>query len=180
MQLITTDGLSLTEQQEALVQKKVDWLKRYYPRILSCRVAIDAPVRHHRDGGPYQVRIDLKVPGSDLAVTNQAEEEFAVAVREAFDAARRRLADYARRQRGATKVHEPPPLGRVTQLFPMEDYGILETMEGRPIYFHRNSVLPPGFDRLAIGAEVRFAEEPGDKGPQASSVIVVEQAKPMR
>ena len=29
------------------------------------------------------------------------------------------------------------------------------------------------FDRLEIGAEVRFAEEPGELGPQASTVHVV-------
>jgi cold shock CspA family protein len=60
----------------------------------------------------------------------------------------------------------------VNRLFPEEGYGFLETPDGREIYFHRHSVLYPGFDRLAIGTEVRFVEEPGEKGPQASTVAI--------
>jgi cold shock CspA family protein len=51
-----------------------------------------------------------------------------------------------------------------------EGYGFLETPDGREIYFHRHSVLHPGFDRLAIG-RVLFVEEPGE-GPQASTVAI--------
>jgi cold shock CspA family protein len=57
-------------------------------------------------------------------------------------------------------------------LFPEEGYGFLATPDGREIYFHRHSVLHPGFDRLAIGTEVRFVEESGEKGPQASTVAI--------
>jgi cold shock CspA family protein len=46
----------------------------------------------------------------------------------------------------------------------------LETADRREIYFHRSSVLDGGFDRLKIGVEVRFAEELGEEGPQASTV----------
>ena len=45
-----------------------------------------------------------------------------------------------------------------------------ETADGRDIYFHRNSVLDNAFDRLTVGSEVRFVEEIGEKGPQASTV----------
>jgi cold shock CspA family protein len=55
---------------------------------------------------------------------------------------------------------------------PEEGYGYLETPDGREIYFHCNSELHPGFDRLAVGTEVRFVEEPRDKGPQASTVAI--------
>jgi cold shock CspA family protein len=33
--------------------------------------------------------------------------------------------------------------------------------------------LAPGFDHIAIGAVVRFAEEQGAEGPQASTVHLV-------
>jgi cold shock CspA family protein len=59
-----------------------------------------------------------------------------------------------------------------------EGYGFLTTPEGREIYFHRHSVLEPGFDRLDIDAEVRFAEEQGEKGPQASTVYIGKGSKP--
>jgi cold shock CspA family protein len=41
------------------------------------------------------------------------------------------------------------------------------------IYFHRNSVLPPGFESLKIGTEVRFVQEMGECGPQASSLSII-------
>ena len=39
-----------------------------------------------------------------------------VAIREAFDVARSSMQDYARRQRGATKVHERTSRGRVVRI----------------------------------------------------------------
>jgi cold shock CspA family protein len=97
-----------------------------------------------------------------------------VASRNAFDTLRRRLEEYARQRRGVVKNHEEPLLeGRVTKLFPSKDYGFLETRDGREIYFHRHSVLDPGFDHITIDTAVRFAEEQGAEGPQASTVHIV-------
>ena len=53
------------------------------------------------------------------------------------------------------------------------DYGRIETPDNRVIYFHRNSVLNDGFEKLDVGSEVRFVEEMGDSGPQASTVTPV-------
>jgi len=50
--------------------------------------------------------------------------------------------------------------------------GFIEGGDGREVYFHRNAVLE-GFDGLQVGSEVRFAEEQGVEGPQASTVSVV-------
>jgi cold shock CspA family protein len=71
------------------------------------------------------------------------------------------------------KLHEGSPHGRVTKLFPDEGFGFLKTPDGREIYFHENSVLDSGFGGLEIGTEVHFAEELGEKGPQASTVRLV-------
>jgi cold shock CspA family protein len=53
---------------------------------------------------------------------------------------------------------------------------VKETADGREIYFHSHSVLPPGFSSPTVGTEVRFAEEEGVKGPQASTVAIVNKA----
>ena len=66
----------------------------------------------------------------------------------------------------------PRGRGVVTQLFPYEGYGFLETEDGLEVYFHRHSVLDAAFDRLEIGSVVRFVEETGIKGPQASTVAL--------
>jgi cold shock CspA family protein len=168
---ITARDVSLSEAAEVDIQAKAANLDTYYNGIVGCRVVVEGPGRHHRKG-LFAVRIDLSVPGAELVVDRQADEDLYVAIRDAFDAVRRRLEDYARRQRGVVKSHEEPSRAQVNRLFPEEGYGFLETPDGREIYFHRHSVLPPGFDQLAIGTEVRFVEEPGEKGPQASTVAI--------
>jgi len=184
---------------EETVREKAAKLDSYYDRIMGCHVVVEAPHRHHHKGKAYQVRIDLTVPGGELVINRMpkrlsaarlrelelagkdltenhepskhaAHEDVYVAIRDAFNSAGRKLQDYARKRRGKVKVHEPAPLARVTKLFPEEDYGFLETPDGREIYFHKNSVLQPGFDQLEVGTEVHFTEAAGEKGPQASTV----------
>ena len=58
-------------------------------------------------------------------------------------------------------------------LFPVEGYGFLETADGHDVYFHENSVLNNAFGRLEVGDEVRFHEEGGEEGPQASTVELI-------
>jgi len=175
---ISFRGVPSSQAIEDDVRAHAARLERFYDRIMRCRVMIESPHRRHHQGKLYHVRIDLTVPGEELVVNREpaehhAHEDVYVAIRDAFDAARRRLEDRARRQRGAVKVHEPRPLARVRQLFPEQAYGFIETPDGRELYFHRNSVLDDAFDRLEVGNYVEFVEEPGDEGPQASTVRIV-------
>jgi cold shock CspA family protein/ribosome-associated translation inhibitor RaiA len=169
---ITSRDFALTPAIEAEIRTKVAALEQFYERISGCHVIVEGAVDHHHRGGPFKVRIDMTLPGAELSVNHQDEDDLAIAIRSAFDAARRKVQDYARKQRGDVKSAEAPPHARVSQLFELEGYGFLTTNDGREIYFHRNSVLNDAFDRLKIGTEVRFAEEMGDKGPQASSVAI--------
>ena len=61
----------------------------------------------------------------------------------------------------------------MSKILPQEGYGFLASDDGREIYFHRNSVLGRAFPRLKIGTTVRFVEEPGEKGPQATTVRII-------
>lgn len=63
-------------------------------------------------------------------------------------------------------------MAKVNQLFRAKGYGFLLTGDGREIYFHKDSVLNQAFGHLRVGSTVTFAEEQGDKGPQASSVKI--------
>lgn len=162
---------------EAKIREKAARLDRFAQHIMACRVVVEAPHRRHHQGKLYHVRVDITLPGSELVVSrepaeHQAYEDVYVAIRDSFDAAVRQLEDYVRRQRGKTKRHEPPLQGYVARLAPDEDYGFIETPDGREVYFHRNSVLADAFDRLAVGDKVQFVEELGEKGPQASTVRV--------
>jgi len=160
------------------IRERAAKLDRYYHRIMGCRVVVEAPHRHHHQGKLYHVRVDLTVPGGELVVSREpaehhAHEDVYVAIRDAFNAAQRRLEDYGQRQRGDLKSHEAPPRAHVVRLFPEEDYGFIEAADGREVYFHANSVLNGGFGRVEVGSEVEFVEEAGEKGPQASTVRVI-------
>jgi cold shock CspA family protein/ribosome-associated translation inhibitor RaiA len=171
---ITARNIPLSEDLDRALRKEAAKLEAFYPRIIGCRVLIEAPHRFS-DGKArsYTVRIDLTVPKGELPTTRQSHDEVWTAAQRAFDAAQRQLEDYARVQRGDTGTAHDGARGRILRLFPYEGYGFLETPDHREVYFHRNSVLNRGFDRLEVGDEVRFVEEPGEKGPQASTVATL-------
>ncbi len=160
---------------EARIRDKAASLERFHDRIVGCHVTVEAPHRHHRKGKLYHVRVDVSMPGKDVLVgrngpLDHAHEDVYVAIRDAFDAARRLIEDSARRMRGDVKKHAAPVHGKVRRLF--DDYGFVETSEGLEIYFHRNSVVDGLFDKLKSGDDVRLAiaEEEGIQGAQASAV----------
>jgi len=163
---------------ERRIREKVEKLERFHPNITACRVTIELPNQKHQKGNLFQVRIDMEVAGSLLVADrssskNHAHEDVYVAIRDAFNALRRQLQDYVRVRRGEVKAHEEgPSYARVAKIFPYEGFGFLTTSEGREIYFHKNSVLNDGFDRLEVGFDVRYAEEQGENGPQASTVVL--------
>jgi hypothetical protein len=92
-------------------------------------VVVEVPHRHQRGGRHFQVRIELTLAGgTPIVVTHEpslherskdgeddslrkddqpdgAHRYVDVAIRDAFDAARRRLEDFAREQRGSVKKH---------------------------------------------------------------------------
>jgi ribosomal subunit interface protein len=161
---------------EARIREKAADLERFSDRITSCRVVVEQEHRHHHKGNLFRVRLDIGMPGKEVAVTrtgpqDHAHEDVYVAIRDAFDAAVRRLEDRVRVRRGKVKQHEAPLLGRVVRLFADDGFGFVETEAGE-VYFHRNSVVDDGFDRLEVGAEVRLtvAESESPEGWQATTV----------
>ena len=91
---------------EARIRRWEDRLSRYSGEIQNCQVWVESPRGHHRKGDLYGIRIRLTVPGEEIAIDLQPNEEDPhLAVRKAFDAARRKLQDYERRRRGQVKAH---------------------------------------------------------------------------
>jgi cold shock CspA family protein/ribosome-associated translation inhibitor RaiA len=189
---ITFRGIDPSATLEAEICTRIGKLETYYRPIMGCHVLVELAERHHETGNRYHARIDLTVPGEEIVVAHEAslhataqdvdaekatkeepdpERKHArVAVHEAFDIARRRLQDYARRQRGTVKTAARQPRGRVVQLFPIDEYGYIEAEDGHEVHFQKSSVLKNAFHRLTVGSMVSFVEEPGEKGPQASTV----------
>ena len=120
---IVFHNLEPSDAIEARVRERAEKLEKFYKDIMSCRVVVEAGHKHHHKGNLYQVRIDLKVPSTELIVNREpqdhhAHEDVYVAIRDSFDAMRRQLEDYSRRRRGNVKTHEPAPGGRNVETFP--------------------------------------------------------------
>jgi len=197
---ITFRNITPSATIEEWIRDEADKLDSFYNRVMGCRVAIEVPHRHHRKGSPYHIRIDLTVPGEEIVVKREPSlshrarqlgetgikkhlevktphKNLRLAINDAFRAAGRRLQDYARRQRGDVKSHPPLQVARVGKILQDEGYGFLTSDDGRGIYFHKNSVLNRAFSRLKVGTRVSFIEEPGEKGPQASTVRIISKGR---
>lgn len=175
---ITFRHMAPSAALEARIRARVEELEHVFDRIVACRVTVEAITRRQQQGKLFEIRIDLTLPGREIAIgrdagVNHAHEDAHVAVRDAFDAARRRLEDHIRRSRGDVKVHAVPDHGRIARLLYDRDCGFIATATGEEVYFHRNSVAGNAFEQLEVGAEVRFVAQEGESpnGPQASSVV---------
>jgi ribosome-associated translation inhibitor RaiA len=98
---------------EAIVRQKAAQLDKFADRITRCRVVVEPAGKHHAHGNLYAVHIDLTVPGEEIVISGSPSEhtehkDLHVCLRDAFDAARRKLEEYARRRRGDVKVHAEP------------------------------------------------------------------------
>jgi|SRR5579872_4971578 len=109
-----------SETLERLAQTEAAKLERFFDGIVSCRVLIEHAHRRHHEGSPFNVRIELNVPGKDLSVNHvpdvhaqlvgnetiqvhktadvdAANKDPTIAIRGAFKKMRRQLQNYARR-----------------------------------------------------------------------------------
>ena len=175
---VSFDDLPVDEAVRDAALDHVTQLDRLSDRITGCHVVIGQPHRHRRQGRLYSVRVDVVMPGGEIVVNrdhhlDHAHEDVFVALRDAFDAARRQVEDRVRRLRGVEKTHRPRAQGRISQFFPLQGYGFIVAADGREIYFHRNALPDPEFHAADVGSPVFFSEEEGDAGPQASAVHLV-------
>ncbi len=160
----------------ARIEQEVEKLEKTYGRITSCHVVMEGRSHRHQKGGLYAIRIHLVLPGDKEVTANRnpsdahEHEDAYVAIRDGFRAIRRRLRDEVRERREAPQHPDTQPHGLVSKLNTEAGYGFIRSDDGREIYFHKNAVLGGDFSHLRVGAEVHFAEEEGDEGPQASTV----------
>jgi ribosome-associated translation inhibitor RaiA len=121
---------------EALLREKVASLDRCAPDLMSCRIVVEEEQKHHRQGRPLSVRLDVRLPRQELSVRRQHDSDFHVAVREAFDAMARQIENHVQRRRGEVKLH---------------------VLRGAP---NAGDTAATGADELASALEI------GEEGPQ--------------
>jgi ribosome-associated translation inhibitor RaiA len=94
---ITWDGMKRSEAVEAVILTHSRKLIELSDRIHGCRVVAGPLSKHHQHGNAYRVRIELSLAGGNRVVaSNHSHEDVYVAVRDAFQAARRQLTDHLR------------------------------------------------------------------------------------
>lgn len=176
----TFRGMSHSAALEAHVRRRAEKLDRFFHHIIHCHVVLEVNDKHYRHGRRYRVSIDLTVPRHEIAIARSPAysdvlDDAHVAVDRAFDDAVRRLDEWEQRRRAHVKssARHHPPLARVTKVFGDRGFGFLENEDGEEVYFHKNSVLRAAFEALSPGVLVRYCEEVGDDGPQASTVEIV-------
>jgi ribosomal subunit interface protein len=104
---ITIRDVEHSEALETHIRDKAKKLDEFFDHIMSCRVVVEMPHKHQHQGKQFNVRIDLGVAGGEIVVNRDHAEDVYVALRDAFDAAKRKLEDYVSKLRGDVKKHEP-------------------------------------------------------------------------
>jgi len=96
---ISLSGIAPSEALETAIRDKAHKLEHFYDRITGCRVALTLEARDQGQGRQFSVQVGVKVPGGTIEATREHDRNLHVALRDAFDAARRQLQEYAREKR---------------------------------------------------------------------------------
>jgi len=107
---ISFKGLDKSSVIEAKIAEKAAKLEKHFDRMTHCRVVVSAPHKHPHKGKTYEIKIDIGIPGAaPLIVTHesavgQAQEDLKIALRDAFEAAGRRLDEHVEKMKGASRA----------------------------------------------------------------------------
>ncbi len=165
---ITIRDIEKTEAIEKRINDKAEKMSQYYDRIESGKIVVELYQNHQHQGKLYNVTIEIIVPGKQLVVNKQPNEDLYVAIRDSFQAMYRMIESYAQKMRGDKKSHSDLKSGSVERLF--TDYGFIKTPEGLEYYFHESNVQHAAFDKLKIGSLVSFIEVQAGDTLQAAHV----------
>jgi len=107
---ITLDGIPHSAALEARIRERAAKLARWHGQITSCRVVVDQPHQHGRQGCQFAVRLLVSVPGAQYVVSHEHDEDVYVALKSAFDKVRRQIASHAPRpdDKSAASAAERP------------------------------------------------------------------------
>lgn len=182
--VITWRGVRKTPGRESLIREEMAKVERVCRYITSAKVAVERAQAGQRSGGsPWRIRIDLRIPpGHEIVERRESgngdeHETFSHAVRAAFHSARRQVAVLSDRQRREVKSHPEQSMNAVVvRIFHDRGYGFVRSVEeDMEVYFHRNSVVNGDYGKLTPGTGVRVTWTDGDKGPQATSLRIVDR-----
>ena len=161
----------LDEVQRSEVERRVQGLAHGHSDLIDLRIT--GHTTPHHQHGAQEVRITCQARGGEI-VAARTRPDLGLALDEALDVFEREVQRMRekRRDRGRALPPEPPCLGIVDRIFREEGYGFIITDDGEQVYFHRNAVKEGlDFERLEEADRVSLNVEPGQKGPQATTVV---------
>ena len=138
---ISSRKMTLSSGTIDIIKQKVQKLELFCDKIIACRIMVETPHRHKNHGSLYNISIDISVPGAELAVNKEANEDMFVAIRDAFEAARRQIIQYFKKlnSKNARQAKSPEHLidsGESNDEFQasenfLDDYSLNEPLLGR-------------------------------------------------
>lgn len=72
---ITARDVPHSEALESHIRQKAEKLETFYPNIMGCRVVVEVPHKHKHQGRMFNVCLDITVPGKELVVNREADED---------------------------------------------------------------------------------------------------------
>jgi ribosome-associated translation inhibitor RaiA/cold shock CspA family protein len=163
-------GMESSPAVESAVRAKADKLDQFCPNIMSCRVSIEQVHKHKHQGRPFAVRLDVTMPGRELAVGRVQDEDVYVALRDAFDGMKRQIEGAVERTRGLEKQHPLPLHGEVVRFDEEGRFGFIQTPDGDEYRFDQDNVADGPFEHVEVGTPVQFIPELAAQGRQAKRV----------
>lgn len=170
---ITIRDITHSEAVEEHLLEKIDKLNQFFDRIISCHVVVEQTQKHQTTGKLYHIRIRLSVPGKELMVNHNNNEDtnLYISIRDAFKNMERQIKHYAQEMHGEMKWHSETTEGEIVRLFDQDRFGFIRGFEDdTEFYFNADNVVSPQFEHLKVGTEVHFIEAMGDEGHQAHRV----------
>ena len=166
---IESRQVAMTPEWRAEIEQQVAALVAGRDDLTHARVTLSKN-EHKKADDVAEVLIVVQIPGRTITARKQ-EETFEQAIRSAFDAVETELEKYReKRASHEVRVSPVPVHGVISKMFKDEGYGFILQDGGEEVYFHRNAVHDMAFDDLEDGMEVSLNVEPGEKGPQATTV----------
>lgn len=92
---VTYRDLDASNALNAIISKRLQKLERFSSDINHSRVVLDSPHKHKHKGKQFRATVELDLKGSPITIS-QDDPSIHIAVRNAFNAAERKLKAYSK------------------------------------------------------------------------------------
>lgn len=171
---IESRNVAMTPRWKMEIEARMDDLQRGHDDLIHGRVTLTKNRHHKKLANVAEALVIVTLPGRHTLTARKENKTFEEAIRAAFDAVGIELRKY-REKRAKTEIRlspVPPYRGVICKLFRKQRYGFILKEGGGEVYFHANALQGFTFKELEDGAEVLFSLEQGDKGPQATVIML--------